>query len=240
MLKRYTFHIVCALNLVFAGIGFAQTKPAIKRPAPSVKTESVAPAPKKFELTPWSIKAGANLSVVYLARNVKDNNNTPGMCGGLNYEVNNFLRVSTLFTHFKPLNIEPTWLNVRANTIELNVEAVARFPNGKTILYPFAGLSYNTYDGYFTGQSDYLNLKEYYKVNTVVKNRWLGVNFGIGFEHNFGIIGLFLDYRMRVGKQEKGINIMDVCYTGGIKVRLPHIKVSKKPLFNTHNRYHVK
>ncbi len=239
MLKTYTLIIVLALNVVFAGIISAQTKPTVKKPVPAAKTLTVAPAPDKLRLTPWSIKAGANLSVVYLARNVKDNSNTPGICGGLNYEVNDFIRISTLITHFSPLNIEPTWLNVRANSFEMNFETVARFPNGKTLLYPFAGLSYNTYDGYFTGQSDYLNLKEYYKVNSVIKNRWLGVNFGIGFEHNFGMIGVFLDYRMRVGKQEKGINIMDVCYTGGIKVRLPHIKISKKPLFNTHNRYHV-
>ena len=46
---------------------------------------------------------------------------------------------------------------------------MAKFPNNKTLLYPFAGFSYNTFKGFFTGQLDYLNLKEYYKVNSEIK-----------------------------------------------------------------------
>ena len=237
MLKRCTLLLLFFLNITWAT---AQIKPA-------AKTSTVAPksgkAPKATPYLKWSVKAGVNLSVVYLARNVKDNNNTPGFCAGLNYEVNNFLRVSTLFTRFRPINIEPTWLNVSANTYEMNLEAVAHFPNKKTLLYPFIGLSYNTYSGFFTGQLDFLNLKEYYSANTLVKNRWLGVNFGTGLEHNFGMIGLFIDYRMRIGKQEKdlGINIMDVCYTGGIKVRFPYGKGARNfaKRFKTNDRFNL-
>lgn len=237
MLKKYTLLLLCFLNITFA---IAQIKPAAKTTTVTAKTPV---KPKETLYLKWSVKAGANLSVVYLARNVKDNNNTPGFCAGLNYEINNFLRVSTLFTRFRPINIEPTWLNVKANTYEMNLEAVARFPNKKTLLYPFVGLSYNTYSGFFTGQLDFLNLKEYYPANSLVKNRWLGVNFGTGLEHNFGMIGLFVDYRMRVGKQEKdlGINIMDVCYTGGIKVRFLYGKAARNfaKNFKTKDRFNL-
>jgi hypothetical protein len=137
------------------------------------------------------------------------------------------VRVSSLYTHFKPINIEPTWFNIKANTFEVNLEVMAKFPNNKTLLYPFAGLSYNTFKGFFTGQLDYLNLKEYYKVNSEIKNNWLGLNLGTGIEHQFDLIGVFIDYRMRVGKQDKVINIMDVCYTGGIKIKFPYGKLVK-------------
>lgn len=200
----------------------------IKKTAIPAKTNAIEKKDKGPVYTKWSVKAGANISVIYLARNVKDKNNEPGYCGGVTYEMNDFIRISTLYTHFQPINIEPTWLNIKANTYEMNLEILARFPNKKTLLYPFVGLSYNTYNGFFTGEADYLNLKEYYKVNSTIKNKWLGVNIGTGFEHNFGIIGLFLDYRMRVGKQEKGINIMDVCYTFGLKVRFPYGKLAKR------------
>lgn len=227
---------ILALGLLIMGNDtFAQTKTV----AAKTKTTLIStPKPKEKLYIPISLKAGANISVIFLARNVKDNNNEPGYCGGFTYEVNNLVRVSGLYTYFKPTNIEPTWQNIHANTIELNAEIVARFPNKKTLLYPFAGLSYNTFKGYFTGQQDFLNLKEFYTPNTNVKNNWLGVNLGTGLEHNFGIIGLFIDYRMRVGKQNKVINIMDVCYTGGIKVRFPYGEAGKR-FFGGRDRYNL-
>lgn len=233
MLKKYSISVFLLSILLLVNTTYAQ----LKVPAKPRTTNPTAKKDAEKKFTRWSIKAGANLSVIYLARNVKDNNNAPGYCGGLIYEVNDFIRVSTLYTHFQPINIEPTWLNVKANTYEANIEALAKFPNKKTLLYPFVGISYNTYQGFFTGESDYLNLKEYYKVNTVVKNNWLGVNLGAGIEHNFGILGLFIDYRMRVGKQETAFNIMDVCYTGGIKIKFPHGKLAKK-LSNPNDRFH--
>lgn len=197
----------------------------------ATKTKTITPAKKvikETEYTKLSIKAGVNISVVYLARNTKTNNNVPGICGGLVYEMNNFVRFSGLYSHFKPLDIEPTWYDVNANTYEINAEVLAKFPNKKTLLYPFAGISYNTYKGFFTGQSDFLNLKRLYPANSIVKNNWLGLTLGTGLEHNFGILGVFIDYRMRVGRQDKIFNIMDVCYTGGLKVRFPYGKLAKR------------
>ena len=211
---------VCVSQLVWA-----QTKNKVPVKAP--KNVKTIPLPKERDYTNLSMKVGANNSVIFLARNTKDNNNVLGYCGGFTYDVNDFVRVSSLYTHFKPINIEPTWLNIKANTFELNLELMAKFPINKTLLYQFAGFSYNTFKGFFTGQLDYLNLKEYYKVNSEIKNNWLGLNLGTGIEHQFDLIGVFIDYRMRVGKQDKVINIMDVCYTGGIKIKFPYGKLVK-------------
>jgi hypothetical protein len=232
IINRHILAIVLSI-LFFINTFQAQRTTAIKTRTitPSIKT-------KETQFTRWSLRAGANLSVVYLARNTKEHNNEPGYSGGLGYEINNFLRLSTLYTHFKPVNIAPTWQNIKANTYEINVEIVAKFPNKKTLLYPFVGLSYNTFTGFFTGQQDYLNLHNFYPVNSIVNNNWLGVNLGTGLEHNFGIIGIYLDYRMRIGKEEKTFNIMDVCYTAGIKVRLPYGKYAKK-YFGTNDRYNL-
>ena len=205
----------------------------------AAKTKTITPAkPKEKLYIPWSIKVGGNTSVIFLSRNIKDRNNEPGFCGGLNYEINNLFRLSSLYSYFNPINIAPTWENVKASSFEINAEIVAHFPNKKTLLYPFVGLSYNTYKGFFTGKQDYLNLKEFYTPNSTVKNHWLGLNIGTGLEHNFGIIGLFVDYRMRIGKLDKVFNIMDVCYTGGVKVRFPEGKAAKR-FFGTRNRYNI-
>lgn len=228
MLHRYFILGLLSIIMLYSSSVLAQVK---KITSPAARTSSLTPKKtldKEPKFTRWSLKAGANISVIYLARNTKEKNNEPGYCGGITYEINNFVRVSSLFTRFQPTNIKPTWLNVKANTFEANLEIVARFPNNKTLLYPFAGFSYNTYSGYFTGESDYLGLREYYAVNSTVKNQWIGFNLGTGLEHNFGILGVFIDYRMRVGKQEKAFNIMDVCYTGGLKVKFPHGKLAKR------------
>jgi hypothetical protein len=48
---------------------------------------------------------------------------------------------------------------------------------------------------------------------------------------------------MRVGKQEDaaGVNIMDVCYTGGLKVRFPYGKGAKRfaQKFRTNDRFNI-
>ncbi len=233
MPKKFLIVIVLFTGLLYSTAIFSQSKITAK----TTTVTSTKKKPKEPQYTKFAVKAGANISVIYLARNVKDKNNEPGFSGGGTYEFNNFVRASVLYTHFKTINIEPTWLNVKANTYEANLELMARFPNKKTIMYPFVGLSYNTFNGYFTGQSDYLNLKAFYTANTNVKDNWVGVNLGTGIEHNFGIVGLYFDYRMRVGKSETAINIMDVCYTGGIKVRFPYGNLAKK-LANPNDRFH--
>lgn len=231
------FAVIIILLCVFLPMfNYAQTDKIIT-PAKSKTIPHKSSKQNEKEFSKISVKAGVNISVIYLARNIKEKNNEPGYCAGLLYDINGFVRLSGLYTRFQPINIEPTWYNVRANTFELNMELIAKFPNKKTLLYPFIGLSYNTYKGFFTGQQDYLNLLEYYKANSTIVNRWLGVNVGIGMEHNFGTLGLFVDYRMRVGKQEKAFNIMDVCYTGGLKVRFPYGKVAKS-IAHPNDRFH--
>jgi hypothetical protein len=229
-MQVFKIHIIAFFCLVSLTLNSqTSSKPGIK------KTKPLAPAKKEKEFSKLSIKGGFNISVIYLARNIKDNNNEPGYSGGITYRINDYIRVSGLYTKFKPINIEPTWLNVNANTIESNLEIMANFPNKQTLLYPFAGFSYNTYKGYFTGKQDYLNLIEYYPANSIVRNNWVGFNLGAGIEHNFGILGLYFDYRMRVGKQERGFNIMDVCYTGGVKINFPKNKI--KSIFSTRDRF---
>lgn len=233
--KHIIFSLVLTISLFF-NVVCAQNKVNART---SAKTPTVAinKSEKERPYTKWSLRVGGNISVIYLARNIKEKSNEPGFCGGFIYEINNFVRVSGLYTRFQPTNIKPTWIDVKANTTEANLEILARFPNKKTLLYPFVGLSYNTYTGFFTGESDYLGLREFYPVNSTVKNQWLGLNLGTGIEHNFGILGLFLDYRMRIGRQEKAINIMDVCYTGGIKVRFPYGRLAKT-LASPNDRFH--
>jgi hypothetical protein len=183
--------------------------------------------------TNFEIGAGVMRSVLYLSRNIKENNDATGYSFMANYGGHKMLRTSVQYTFFKPINIEPTWYNIKAFSLEANLEIIARFKNNKTFLYPFAGLSYNSFTGYFTGVNDFLGLREIYQINSTVTSAWFGVNVGTGIEHAFGPVVLFFDYRMRVGKSEfteqafKGINIMDVCYGGGLRYKIPAMTLKK-------------
>lgn len=189
--------------------------------------------------TNFQFGLGGMGSVLYLSRNIKENNDAYGYALYANYGGNKLIRISMQYTFYKPINIEPTWYNIHAYTLEANMELLARFPNGKSFLYPFVGLSYNSFSGFFTGFDDFLNLREYYKANSTVENKWLGVNCGTGFEHTIGPVVLFCDYRMRVGKMDhSGINIMDVCYGFGVRIKLGVRAINIGKIFKrTKNKY---
>jgi hypothetical protein len=219
---QFRYFILVCLGMLF----FIHTNQAQQVVKAKSKTITSSPKAKEVEYGPWSIKIGASKSILYLAKNINDHNYGLGYCGGIGYEVNNFLRLSSLYTYYKPSNISPTWQNIKANTFEINLEIVAGFPNKKTLLYPFVGLSYNS-----------LNLHNSYLINSTINNKWLGINLGTGLEHNFGIIGIYIDYRMRVGKEDKAYNVMDICYTGGIKIRIPGEKNKHTNVIYQNPRY---
>ncbi len=218
---KISYYLLACCFLIFFSQSFkSQTNKNFnsKKQKTALKT---SPKKKETYYKKWSLKVGGNLNAIFLSYDTKEQKNKPGFCAGLSYNVNNFIRVSSLYSHFNPINIEPTRINVNANTYELNLEIMTYFPNKKTIVYPFAGISFNTNKSTFTGINDNLNLKNNYSINSTIKDQWIGLNLGAGIEHNFGIVGLFVDYRMRFGKQEKIFNILEVSYTAGIKLRIP-------------------
>jgi hypothetical protein len=184
--------------------------------------------------------AGIMGSVIYLSRNINNKNNALGYAAHASFGGKKFLRINTQFTAYRPIQIDPTWQNIRAYTIECNLDFISRFDDGKSFLYPFLGFSYNIFTGYFTGLNDFQNLRQYYTPQSNIRTDWFGLNAGCGFEHVFGKVIVFIDYRMRVGRELNGyFNIMDVCYGAGLKVKLltPSLRRLFKPL---HSRYDLK
>lgn len=196
---------------------------------------------REWKMTKFQVGFGLTGSVLYLSRNIKEDNDALGYTFAANYGGERYLRLSVYYTYYKPINIEPTWYTIKANTIEANLEILARFKNNKTFLYPLCGLSYNTFQGYFTGQDDFLHLKEHFKSNTTIKSNWAGLNIGTGIEHSIGMAVLFFEYRMRLGGGEKAgrITIMDVCYGGGVRLKIykPVKTIKKKSSGNFGKRY---
>ncbi|MGZ4099299.1 MAG: hypothetical protein ACXVNM_10500 [Bacteroidia bacterium] len=183
------------------------------------QTRVIKPAKKKYpKSTNLGIGASMTRSVIYLNRNVKEDNDARGYSFSLIYGGSRMLRTSIEYTHFRSINIEPTWYNIKASTIEANIHIIARFKKTNAFFYPLFGISYNMFSGYFTGRNDFLNLSQRYPVNTNVSTNWFGVNVGTGYEHYIKPFSFFVDYKMRVGESDKKqLNIMDVCFTLGIR-----------------------
>jgi hypothetical protein len=215
MLRRCTYLFIFLLAGSFV---FSQTRRVV-RPAPKKPVITTPTYPRRTNL---GMGVGITRSVLYLARNVKADNDATGINTTLVYGGAKLLRASLEYTFYQPLDIEPTWYNIKAQTIELNMHVMARFANKRAYFYPLFGLSYNTFSGFFTGQNDYLNLASLYKKNQQIVTRWLGLNVGTGYEYYFRPGSFFLDYKMRVGKTEgySKINIQDVCISAGFRFNI--------------------
>ncbi|MBA3663545.1 MAG: hypothetical protein H0W61_04965 [Bacteroidetes bacterium] len=183
------------------------------------QTRVIKPVKKKYpKTTNFGIGVGVTRSVIYLNRNVKENNDARGYSFSLIYGGSNIVRASIEYTHYRAVSIEPTWYDIKASTIEANIHVIARFKKTNAFFYPLAGISYNMFSGFFTGRDDFLNLSEKYPVNQVVTTNWAGLNIGTGYEHYIKPFSVFIDYKMRIGiTTEKQLNIMDVCFTFGIR-----------------------
>lgn len=202
------------------------------------QTRVIKPVSKKYPTTTnLGFGAGLSRSVLYLNRNVKEDNDARGYSFSMIYGGSRILRTSIEYTHYRAINIEPTWFNIKANTIEVNIHIIARFRKTNAFFYPLFGLSYNRFQGYFTGKNDFLNLTEKHPINQTINTNWTGLNVGTGYEHYFKPISVFIDYKMRVGFSEKTqLNIMDVCFTFGMRynLRVPSIY---KIFSGTRSRY---
>ncbi len=198
----------------------------------------VKPVKTRAKTTNLAIGFGAAKSVLYLNRNVKENNDASGLQASLVYGGSNIFRFSFEYTFYRPINIAPTWYDIKASTFEANMHVIARFKNTDAIFYPLIGISYNTFSGFFTGKNDFLNLVNKYKPNQRAVTQWLGVNIGTGYELFLKRVSFFLDYKMRVGFTDgkKQLNIVDVCFGGGIRYNLKAPSIYK--LFRgTRSRY---
>lgn len=197
---------------------------------------------KVVNKTNFGIGFGAARSVVFLSRNVKEFNDATGWTFNAIYGGHKLIRFAFDYSQFSSIDIEPTWIGVKAKTYELNIQFIARFKNIKSIIYPITGFSLNQFNGLFTGKEDFQNLREKYPSNSYVKSSWFGTNFGLGYEQTIGPVKAVITYKMRVGTSDVNakINIMDVCYGLGVRYDM---KASTPRHFyrtifrNTRNRY---
>lgn len=180
---------------------------------------------KPVKVHPIHTNLGIGVSVtssdLFLTRNTASGNNGLGITGSIVYGGFKSLRVTLEYTHYKAIDIAPTWYDVRSSSLESNVHLMCK-AKSDFYFYPMFGLSYNVFSGYFTGKNDYLHLGSIYPSNQDVVTRWLGLNAGIGLEYNLKPIVIAAGYKMRIGASDRDntLNILDVCFNVGVRYTL--------------------
>lgn len=220
-LAFFLIFIFCTTSVFFSQK--VQQRPS-RVPAKEIK-KSNSPSQQNNTYSKYrnlGIGVGLTRSVVYLARNVKENNDATGLNFALVYDLSHLLRLSGEYTYYFPIDISPTWYNIQASSMEINAHIIARLRNSDSYFYPLFGLSYNSFSGVYTGINDYLNLNLLYTANQKVITNWVGLNVGTGYEYFFKPGSFFIDYKMRVGFTEgtNQLNIQDVCITAGLRFNL--------------------
>lgn len=203
--------------MLAAQFSFSQTKKVIKYS--DLTPNGEIKKPKTPRKTHFGLGGGLTRSVIFLSRNVWEYNDANGLYLNFIYGGNKLLRFTGEYIQYSKIDIKPTWYNIQAKSYEANIHFLAKFKNNNDLIYPITGFSLNEFKGFFTGREDFQNLREKYEINTDVKNYWIGMNFGIGYEHAFGPIKAVAMYKMRVGAQDynEKLNIMDVCYTFALR-----------------------
>jgi len=188
--------------------------------------------------TRLAVYGGLSNSVLLLERNVQNNNNSArGFHFGMSYGLTRVFRVAFECTKYHQIDIPPTWYGVKGKTFELNVHALAKVTGANAYFYPVMGISYNIFQGYFTGQKDYLNLSRIYQKNANVETKWFGVNLGLGMEYFIKRFSMYGEFKMRIGQTDSGqISIMDVCFSAGVRYNF-RVPTLYKLFKGTRSRY---
>src|SRR5687767_6413341 len=100
-----------ALILLLPAIGEAQHRVRVVKPVKKAKPES----------TRLSIGAGITESVLFLARNTREDNEAKGINLNLSYGITRLLRANVEVTRYFPIDIAPTWYDIKAYTVEANM-----------------------------------------------------------------------------------------------------------------------
>src|SRR3954471_12395520 len=97
------------LRLIFF-LSFILAAVALQAQVRRIKPAQIA----KPRMTTLALSAGVSRSVLYLSRNVKEDNDATGFQMSLVYGGARVLRGSLDLTYYRPIDIEPTWKDIRA------------------------------------------------------------------------------------------------------------------------------
>src|SRR5690349_264295 len=92
----------------------------------------VPPPKKPYNVSRLGIGVGRARSVLFLMRNIKQDNEAHGWDVSLAYNLSRVMKITSNYTWYRPIDIAPTWYGVEGRTFEVNVNWLFTFPDGRT------------------------------------------------------------------------------------------------------------
>ncbi|MCD6067067.1 MAG: hypothetical protein K0S33_1893 [Bacteroidetes bacterium] len=172
---------------------------------------------KKESENRFSIALGGNLSSVNLSRNYRENPYKIGFDARAYYDVNSVLRVMSEYSFTPKFDLGPTWYDVHNQIFNVSVNAMAYTRSEDLMVYTISGLCIQRWKGFYTGQFDFSSAKFFYQPNSIVLNKTLGLDLGLGFEKPLPGFSLYGDFRYRFARLDHSFGITDAAYNLGLK-----------------------
>lgn len=125
------------------------------------------------------------------------------------------------------------WIDIYEQHVNANALFEA-YSNRNNRFLTLMGLTYKRLDAFYTGK---LKTSEYsilYKENTRIKNTWLGINVGFGYEVSINPFLAFGVIEVPIVWSDVGFGINDFIIKLGVKQKIPFRKIFK----NSKDRYH--
>ena len=194
----------------------------------SAQTKSPVLIEKKDPENRLSVAFGANLSSIDIYRNYKENPYKLGLDARAVYQLNSGFRMMAEYCYTPKFDLSPTWYNVHNQIFCISANAMAYIKDQDVMVYTISGLCIQRWKGFYTGQHDFSTAQFFYKPNTEVLNRNLGMDLGLGFERPFPGFYLYGDFRYRFARIDKSFGITDAAYNLGLRFPIFKEDVNKK------------
>jgi hypothetical protein len=146
---------------------------------------------------------------------------SPRLC----WEFSNTFRLSFEYTVLPSFAFSPSWNNLRATNLEINLQFMARIKDEFSIFYATLGLCQHSWRGDFVSQSVFYDAIVKYQPGTSIERSWVGLNTGVGIERAFKYFEIFAEYRYRFSKVDEALAVSDVAICFGIKRKIPFKKI---------------
>ena len=179
----------------------------------------------------YFIGAGASLSTINMNRE-PEGHARRGMNFKAGIKFSPVFRITSEYTNQFAYSIEPAWKLIHSQSYELSANLLANLVDANASFYTITGLSFQHWRGHFTGVDHYFQLVDLGRTPKDFSTNWGSVIVGCGFEKIIDRFSFFAEFKYRISKKQENVplNIIDACYTTGLKYSFNNSHSSKDKL----------
>lgn len=172
----------------------------------------------------FSIAGGLFKTSLNFFKNIDQDPYSTGLALRALLQTSETFRLSGTFCRVASVNINPTWVNMRNNFIDVDANFLMHFADKRNLAYFIAGASAQYWDGYYTGLRDLNVVKRNATPNMRNQGLHLSARTGMGAEIKiYGPISGYGEFIFRFSGTDQGKGLIDLSYNTGVKVNVANL-----------------